>query len=164
MPTASCGSHAATMRLPVSTMLLRWRGAIYPATPVTAKLRGDVLPIVVGVMGDSLNGRADAACAHDERGYGVDHAALLRGRELAVDRQRQSRRRRRFSCRKVAFLVAEICEARLQVERQRIVNLRSDTVRRKALLQTVTISSSNDELIEDVSSVGRFRRQHDLVG
>src|SRR5579862_9604109 len=37
MPTASCGSTAATRALPVSAMALRCRGATKPATPVIAK-------------------------------------------------------------------------------------------------------------------------------
>src|SRR5690606_2051857 len=37
IPTESCGSMAATRRLPVSRIACRWRGAMYPARPVRAK-------------------------------------------------------------------------------------------------------------------------------
>src|SRR6266540_4738672 len=78
MPTATCGSTAATRRLPVSLIAFRCRGATKPATPVIAKFFSDAMTIVSRDELDNAVGEraGDRPCGAGRR---MDTVRRLRG-------------------------------------------------------------------------------------
>src|SRR5689334_13719305 len=78
-----------------------------------------------------------------ERSDGIDHLVQLRAGELGIDGQRQDLLCRFLRLGALPFPVAEIREARLQVERKRIVDRRTDTAFLEKCLQLVAAFDAN---------------------
>ena len=96
---------------------------------------------------------AGTRCAGRTAPIGRDDRVLLRGGQLAVDRNRQALARRALGVRERARPVAEIGEAGLQVERHRVVDLVADAPRVEMALQRVALRRPDDELVEDVAAI-----------
>src|SRR6266516_4655227 len=89
-----------------------------------------------------------------------DTLLLIEG-ELAVDRNRQALGGGAFGVREVAATMAEVRETGLQVKRHGIVDLIADAALVKVSLQRVAFGCTDDELVEDVMTIGRLDRQRD---
>src|SRR5437773_947810 len=81
------------------------------------------------------------------------------GGQLAVDRDRQALGGGALGVRERAGRVSEVGEARLQVERDGIVNLIPDAVLVEMALERVAVRRGDDELVVDVQAVRRLVRQ-----
>ena len=82
----------------------------------------------------------------------TDDEPLLLVAELRIERQRERFTGGRFRVGKIARLVAQRLEAKLQVERDRVIDLRADLSRRQIFTQRVAKQSghADDILIVDV--------------
>ncbi len=80
----------------------------------------------------------------------IYHVFLGVARDFRINRQGQRFAGRASCFREIARLITEIFEARLLVERERIIDRRIDLVFRKVLAQFVALLSSNHILMVDV--------------
>src|SRR6478672_5783850 len=98
-----------------------------------------------------------------ERSDGIDDLVELRVSQLRVDGKRQHLLRRLLGFGALPFFVAEVGETRLEVQRKRIVDRRTDAALFEECLQLVTPLDANGVLVED-RFVRRFDiRRHDVV-
>src|SRR5215471_20694093 len=79
----------------------------------------------------------------------MDDLVDLVGGELWIDGQRQHFGRRTLRLGAAPGLVAEVGEARLQVQRQRIVDRRADALRLEIILKLVPARDADGVLVED---------------
>jgi len=66
-----------------------------------------------------------------------------------------------FADGEVAAFVAKACEAALQVQRERVVDLGTDLTVGEVLAELVAAGSADDVLVEDMSSVRGGEGKHD---
>src|SRR5688572_9362748 len=85
----------------------------------------------------------------EEGAYARDDLVELRAREFREDGERHHLVRGLLGLRAGPFLVAEIREAGLQVERQRIVDRVPDPLRLQMVLERVALGHPDGVLIED---------------
>src|SRR5260221_4246519 len=85
-----------------------------------------------------------------EVGNGLDYVVLLGIREFGVDREREDFPAGFFGFRKFAGLVAKIGERFLQMNAQRVVNLRRNASSLQEGFQVVAARRPDGELIVDV--------------
>ena len=79
--------------------------------------------------------------------------------KLGIDRQGQGLAGRPLALGEVALAVAEIGEALLHVQRDRIVDFVADLLLFQIRLQLVAARHADDELVVDVAVAGHFVRQ-----
>src|SRR4029450_8654059 len=84
--------------------------------------------------------------------------------ELAVDRDGEAFIGGPLGVRERAAAVAETREARLQMERHRVINLVADAVLVEVPLERVALGRPDDELVEDVPVARRLLRQRERPG
>jgi len=93
-----------------------------------------------------------------DRGH---HGFLLRGGQLSINGDREALVSRPLGVRKITAAMAEIREARLQMERHGIVDLGPDAEAVHVPLERVALRRAYDELVEDVTAIRRLDRQGD---
>src|SRR5205085_4589778 len=111
---------------------------------------------VVSLILISYSGEEEAA----ER---LDDVLLLLGRQLGEHRERERLAGGALGLREVACLVAQVGEAGLQVERDRVVDLRPDAVLSEVFEQRVAapFRDADDVLVDDMARAGRDVRRRD---
>src|SRR5437773_11056021 len=93
-----------------------------------------------------------------DRGH---YDVLLRGGQLPINRDREALAGRPFGVRKIAAAMAEIREARLQMERHGIVDLGPDAETVQVPLERIALRRADDELVVDVTAIRRLDWQGD---
>ena len=97
------------------------------------------------------------------------HVALLVFAQFGENREREGFVGGAFGFGKIAFAVAEIAEAFLQVQRERVVNFRADSRGGEVRAESVASRGADDELIVDVMirqagiSISLGRRLDDFI-
>src|SRR5262245_38423305 len=92
-----------------------------------------------------------------------DDGLLLFERQLTVDWNSERLVGGLLGVREVAAPIAEIGEARLQMERYRVIDFVANALLVEMPLERVALGRLDHELVVDVEPVGSFRRQLDRV-
>src|SRR5687768_17192947 len=91
----------------------------------------------------------------------VDDVNLLRLAQLRIRRQRKRLRRRALRFRECSFFVAKIRKTLLPVQRDRIIDFRTDAAFAQVVHERVAMTrNTNHVLVEDVAATGPHKRRH----
>jgi hypothetical protein len=83
----------------------------------------------------------------------LDHAVLLRVGQLRVERQAEDLARRLLRVGAITEVAPEVREARLQMERPRVVHGSADPLRGEVREQTVPVAAAHDEVMHDLDAL-----------
>jgi hypothetical protein len=103
------------------------------------------------------------AAASKEGSHCLDHFVELRRGEFGKNGQRQHFERRAFGLGTLPLQVPEIREARLQVQRERIVDRAADTAILEMRLQRLALRHPDRVLVVD-RGVGGIDKRRDYIG